>query len=345
MNHKKNTKIVFTVIIFLIGVSVIVYAFLINNDSQSSIISPLKNNKNQQISASTILDRETQIGSMYQYSLTNGSKYLNKVYGFKSNPAEFDNQNYSEEYENNFSSLVLYSYENGNTDYALKTQMYFRENEGENTKYENSYLYVKDTENNNRISAYHSYWIDSNETEHDDSYWHYSYDENNKLTEMSDGSRKHKYFYYDNYGILSEIVNDDGSDSETIYYIYEKDEQGNITKITKSKRNQYYKRFYEYEYDTNNNITKESYSFLNDNEEIQLLKTTSYSYDENKNITRISVEEYSEFTGECNNTQTTTYYYDNNNNLSEATVSDKYSTTYMIFEYTDTPTTYYVENQ
>lgn len=343
-NANKKSKTL-PVIVFLIAIAIIIIIIIAiakngNNSSYSGLLPSYENKKNHQVIATTLLDRELPNYGLLQYAFTNGGECIDRVYGFKSNPAEFtESENYIEDYENNFTMKYCFLYRDGNKDDDLQVQEYYRENSGDEPWYDNQYHFVKDFENKQSLSAYYSYEIDRNGNIWNEDDFRYLYDEYGKLTEISNGSSNTSYYYYDGYGVLSEKH----VDNESTTYTYEKDSYGNIVQVTKYK-GESKKRYCEYEYDSNNNITKESYYFFNSDGEQQLFKTTLYTYDENENITSISVEKYSEYTGNYEDTETTTYYYNNNNNVIKATISDMYSTIYMVFEYTDDPTSYHVEN-
>lgn len=344
-NGNSHFKIL-TIIILLVVIATIAVLIIISKSSSNGgsfkLIPSFEDKKNHQIVATTLLDREVPTNNYgpFSYSFTNGSEYLDKVYMFKNNPSELTGEENSiDDYENNFSMKMLFLYEDGNKDYTLQVQEYYRENSDDAPQYDEQYFFVRDFENRDRLSAYHSYEIGSSGTVYDNNYFSFLYDENGKLTETSNDLGDKNYYYYDEYGILSER----NYDNENTTYTYEKDGYGNIINVTKYKGEKK-KRYCEYEYDSNNNIIKESYYFFNSDGEQQLFKTTLYSYDENENITSISVDKYSEYTGEYKDTEVTTYYYNDNKNIIKATISDKYSTNYMLFEYTDNPTPYYNEN-
>lgn len=340
-NGTSHFKIL-TIIILLVAIATVAVLIIISKSSSNgntfNLIPSIDDKKNHQVVATTLLDREVPTNNygLFEYSFTNGGQYIDRVYAFASNAAESIE---SENYEDNFTIKYCFLYEDGNKDSALQVQEYYRENSGDEPSYDNQYYFVRDFEDRQRIGAYHSYEIDTSGTVYDNNYLSFSYDENGNLTETSNDLSDKNYYYYDEYGVLSEK----NYDNENTTYTYEKDGHGNIINVTKYKGEKK-KRYCEYEYDLNNNITKESYDFFNSDGEQQLLKTTLYTYDENENITNISVEKYSEYTGEYRDTETTTYYYNNNNNVVKVIISDKYSTNYMLFEYTDNPTPYYNEN-
>lgn len=343
-NGTSHFKIL-TIIILLVVIATIAVLIIISKSSSNgntfNLIPSIDDKKNHQVVATTLLDREVPTNSygLFSYSFSNGSEYLDKVYMFKNNPSELTGgENSIDDYENNFTMKLLFLYEDGNKDYTLQVQEYYRENSGDEPSYDNQYYFVRDFEDRQRIGAYHSYEIGTSGTVYDNNYLSFSYDETGNLTETSDDLGDKNYYYYDEYGVLSEKY----YDNENTTYTYEKDGYGNIINVTKYKGEKK-KRYCEYEYDLNN-ITKESYYFFNSDGEQQLLKTTLYTYDENENITNISVEKYSEYTGEYRDTETTTYYYNNNKNVVKVIISDKYSINYMLFEYTDSPTPYYNEN-
>lgn len=344
-NRQKNGNSHFkilTIIILLVVIATIAVLIIISKSSSNGnsfkLIPSFEDKKNHQVVATTLLDRElpTNNYGLFEYCFTNGNQYIDRVYAFESNTGESIG---SENYEDNFTMKYCFLYANGNKDSSLQVQEYYRENIGEEARYENQYYFIRDFDDKQRIGTYHSYEIGNSGTVYDNDYLHFSYDENGKLTETSDNLGDKNYYYYDEYGVLSEKY----YDNENTTYTYEKDGYGNIINVTKYKGEKK-KCHCEYEYDANNNITKESYYFFNSDGEQQLLKTTLYTYDENENITSISVEKYSEYTGEYKDTEVTTYYYNDNNNIMKITISDKYSTNYMLFEYTDNPTPYYNEN-
>lgn len=342
-NISKKTKVLPAIIvaIAIITVVIIIISVLANENGfvNSNGIS-IGNKANEQIVVANLFEREAlpiNYG-LFRNSFTNGKEYLKTIYMFKSNPLEFtDYGNYIEAYEENYMMKYEFLYENGDADLTVQIQEYSRDRVGEEADFDYSYYFGKNYENKNRLQVYHSYWIDSKQTEHYDDYWYYTYNENGDLTEMTDGTGDNNYYFYDGYGILSEKYYDDKSYTFT----YEKDDNGNISSIAKYV-NDTQRYLYEYEYDYSGRIVKETYYFFDSAKGQQLRTITSFSYDERGNIATETKEKYSGYTGEYDDTETTSYYYNDNYNLSKITITDKYSTYYLIYEYTDSPTSYEV---
>jgi YD repeat-containing protein len=341
-NSSEKTKVIpiIIIVVSLCVVAIIAIAILANNSTGGNNKISSSDKKNDQTAVLNLLDRETTPLNygLFQNSFTNGKEYLKTMYAFKSNPEEFSyDENYIDAYEANYTMKYEFLYENGDANLTVQAQEFSRDSSDEPADFEHSYYFGRDYENKNRLQAYNSYWIDSQNEEHDDDYWYYSYDENGNLTEMSDATGDDNYYYYDGYGVLSEKYYDD----DTYSFTYEKDENGNISSVSRYI-GETLKRRYEYEYDFDGNIVKETFYYYDSDKGEMLLSVSSFNYDEHGNVTTETKEKYSEFSGEYEDTETTSYYYNENYNIVKKTITDKYSTYYLIYEYTDSPTPYEV---
>lgn len=308
----KKTK---PILILIILVSLFIVSIIMLTNNSTGVIDKIssRGKKNNQTIVLNFIDRDATPFNydLFRDTFTNGKEYLKTIYMFNTNPEKFlYDANYLDAYNTNYNIKYEFLYENSDIDLNVQVQEYSRDSSNESADFEHSYFFVRDDENKNRLQAYHSNWIDSQNEEHDDDYWYYSYNEYGNLTDMSDATGNKNCYYYDGYGVLSEKYYND----ELYSYTYEKDENGNITNASRYIDNTL-KRRYEYEYDFYGNIVKETFYYYDSNKGKMLLSLSTFIYDQHGNITTETIETYNESSGEHENTKTTSYYYNKNYNI------------------------------
>lgn len=318
-----------------------------DNSTKNSVETLLpSNNINQQIKSETVLDREiagTQY-SLYNYSFTNGSDCIDKIYVFNVDPNTLlEKGNNDEIYENNYINKYSYLYLDGKKDSTIQVQKYSRDNIDEDPWYCDKYFYVRNLDNKDQLQAYHSYEIGTSGTVYDNEYFYYTYDDSGKLVETMDDIGKKNYFYYDEKGVLSGRTFDVTYTYTEKSYSYESidDNIAKVFSIDPESGNTIGR--YEYEYDFNNRIVNENYYSYSNNEEKRLSSSISYCYDDVGNISKITDKQYDSDTEEYETT-TKSYFYDDNNNLSKIITDCGKSIEYTIFIYTNDPEEYFNEN-
>lgn len=313
-----------------------------NNDTETLLTSK---NINQQIKSKIVLDREiagTQY-SLYNYSFTNGSECLDKIYIFETDPDSFTGEDDTQIYENNFIKKYSYLYLDGKKDSTIQVQKYSRDDIDEDPWYCDQYFYVRNLDDKNKLQAYHSYDIGKDGTIFDNEYFGYTYDDSGKLIETMDDIGDKNYFYYDEQGILTGRTFDATYTYEEKTYSYESIDGNIVTVFSKDPESGNTIGRYEYEYDLNNRIINENYYSYSDNVEKRLSSSVAYSYDDAGNLSKLIDKQYDSDTEEYEIT-TESYFYKDNNNLSKIITENEKSIEYTIFIYTNDPAEYFNEN-
>lgn len=322
----------------------------IENKETKSSFSLSKTKINQQIKADIVLDREISGTQrlLYNYSFTNGNKYIDTIYDFNVDPDTLitDETLTYETYENNYVKKYSYLYLNGKSDSDIQVQRRIYNDLDDEIWYDYQCFYIRSSEYNDKLQAYHSYDIGTSGTVFEDEYFCYSYDDNGLLTDTTDDTGYKNYFYYDDQDILvSRTFDVTESDYYQKNYSYEKDsDKGNIITVYvyNSETGNTLNR-YEYSYNSNNCITEEVvYTYVN-NEEKRVKRHLSYTYDDSGNILSTLEEVYNSDTEEYDTTSMY-YYYNDNNNIDKIITDNGKSVKYTVFVYTDNPAEYINEN-
>lgn len=315
---------------------------IINDDE---ILSPIKS-INHQIKSEIILDKQISGSqySLYNYSFTNGSDCIDKIYVFNVDPDTLsEEENKAKIYENNYINKYSYLYLNGKTDSSIQVQKYSRDYINEEPWYCDQYFYIRNLDDKEKLQAYHSYDIGTNGTVFDNEYFYFTYDGSGALIETTDYLGDKNYFYYDEQGVLVGRTFDVTYTYDEKTYSYEK-ANGNIVKVfSKDPESGYTIGRWEYKYDLNDRIINENYYSYSNNVEKRLSSSVSYSYDDVGNISKIIDKQYDSDIEEYKTT-TKSYFYEDNNNLSEIITDDGKSIEYTIFIYTNDPEEYFNEN-
>lgn len=329
-------------ILMLIGCISLVFSGCYSNISSAGTASSFSTESdkrvNHQIYTKNVLERKipSNVDSFFNYSFTNGNDCIDKIYIFKSDPNEFINDDsYLEKFENNYIRKYEYLYLNGNKDSNIQVKKYSRDVVDDSPWYCDQYYYIKNLENKDKISAYHSYEIGTNGTVYDNEYFYFAYDDNGKLTYTSDDVGYENYFSYDEYGVLSGRT----FDYKEEHYSYEREGENIVKVYVHDAQNGDTIDRYDYEYDFDNRIVSEKNYTYKNNEESRLYESSSYSYNENGNISIISTEAYDSDTESYKVTRKS-YYYDDNNNISQIITEKNEKAEYMLFVYSENPNEY-----
>lgn len=324
--------------IALIVVIICVLSGCNSSDSDTgSSFSISQNKTNHQITATTYSQRQCQAGYIYyDYSFTNGDEYVNQIYIFDTDPSSFSNDNFAESCEQCYSDKYAYAYENGNSESTIQVKRYIRDDIGAEPEYRDLFVYVRNFDFKDKLGAYKSYDIGTDGTEYNNWFYNYQYDDEGRLSVMSDDHEDVLRCYYDDEGLLVSRY----FDYETSSYSYEKDNDNRITSIRKWRNNEILVQ-YDYEYDTDDRIIKETSYDFDDNIQTRVEESNTYSYDENGNILNIVTETYDSDTENYKITNQT-FYYNDNNNITKIITEDDKGITYTIFVYSDKPESYSV---
>ena len=306
-------------------------------DTGSSFSILPQNETNRQIAATTYNQRQSQAGNTYyDYSFTNGDEYVNQIYILETDPGAFSDDSFVESCEQNYSNKYAYSYKDGDPASTIQIKKYTRDDEDGEQEYRDGYVYVRDFNFKDKVGTYKSYYIGTSGTEYNDLYYNYQYEDEGRLSVMSDEHEDIVRCYYDDQGVLTDRY----FDYESYFYSYENDDDGRITSIRKWRGDEIIVQ-YNYEYDTDNRITQEICYDFDDNVQDELEERVTYSYDESGNILSIITETYDSDT-ESYRTTNQTFYYNDNNNLTEKITDDGEDISYTVFIYSNEPEVYSV---
>lgn len=316
-----------------------------SSGTESSFSMSPSKKSNQQIKADTLLERQISGAQywLYNYSFTNGNECIDKVYIFNFNPDTLslsEDGGYNEAYENNYLKKYSYLYLDGKKDSIIQVQKYTRDDIADQPWYCDQYYYIKSSEYKDKIVKYQSYEIGIDGTIFDNEYFHYTYDDNGRLTETMDDVGYKNYFYYDEQGVLTGRTFDvTESNYDEKSYSYEMDNENIVKVYVHNPKTGNTLSRYEYEYDSANHIIKETVYNYYKNEEKRVSSTTVYSYDNNSNISKITEEKYDSDTDSYKKTSKE-YFYNDNNNISKIVTDNGKSIEYTVLVYTDQPESY-----